>query len=166
MNRWLLLVSLAVVASFLVVPGNGAPVLPQTLDTASCPNALPHEPVVLYDVYGSTLAGPFDLQLVVYADGMARLSTTNAHNGEGKSQVAAVGASAAKNLLLALTAGGAFELCDDTSFALDLPLSTLTVMRAGTNVRAHTYSWWAGQGPYGPPEQTLVGFVATHFPNF
>jgi hypothetical protein len=166
MKRWLLPLSLAVVFPVLVLRGTGAPASAAAPAAVLCPNGLPHEPIVIYDVNGSTIAGPFDLQLVVYGDSFARLSTTNTPSGEGKSQITTVPRATATNLLVSLAASGALNLCDDTSFALDLPLSTLTIMRPVTDVKAHTYSWWAGQGPYGPPEQVLLDFISSAFPNF
>lgn len=166
MKRWLLPLCLAAVFSVLTLRGTGAPAMAAAPLAAPCPNVLPHEPIVVYDVNGYTLAGPLDLQLTVYGSGLARLSTTNANNGEGKSQITTVSQAAANDLLGLLVKRGAFELCDDPSFVSDMPMSTLTVMKPDTSVRAHTYSWWVGQGAYGPPEQVLVDFISSAFPNF
>ena len=54
---------------------------------APCPNLYPHEPAVLFEVSGYTLAGPYDLELAVYGDGYARLSSASA----GKCQQQYVG---------------------------------------------------------------------------
>jgi hypothetical protein len=166
MKRWLLPLSLAAVFSVLVPRGTSAPAIAAAPQAVPCPNVLPHEPIVIYDVNGFTLAGPLDLQMTVYGSGLARLSTTNAHNGEGKSQMTTVSQAEASRLLVALAKHGAFELCDDPSFVSDMPMSTLTVMKPDTTVRAHTYSWWVAQGPYGAPEQVLLDFISSAFPNF
>lgn len=137
-----------------------------TSASAACVNVLPHEPVVLYEVAGWSLGGPIDLELALYGDGSARLSSATANGGQGKAQTAVVPAQTATGLLAALTANGAFVLCDEPSFTTDTPLSTLTVLRPKTDAQAHTFSWWAGVNEYEPIEQRLQGFVQTTFPNF
>jgi hypothetical protein len=166
MMRWFLPLSLAAVLFVLVLRGAGAPAIAAAPLAVPCPNVLPHEPIVIYDINGFTLAGPLDLQMVVYGNGFARLSTTNTANGEGKSRITTVSQGDANKLLATLAKKGAFELCDDPSFVSDMPMSTLTVMRADTSVRTHTYSWWVAQGPYGPAEQVLLDFISSAFPNF
>ena len=166
MKRWLFPLSLVAVFSVLVLRGTGAPAIAAAPAAVPCPNVLPHEPIVIYDVNGYTLAGPLDLQMIVYGNGFARLSTTNTPDGEGKSQITTVSPTDANALLVALAKRGAFELCDDPSFVTDMPMSTLTVMKSDTTVRAHTYSWWVAQGPYGAPEQVLLDFISSAFPNF
>ncbi|MFN0006700.1 MAG: hypothetical protein ACKVXR_02240 [Planctomycetota bacterium] len=166
MKSWLIPLSLAAVCSVLALRGTGSPAMAAAPLAVPCPNVLPHEPIVVYDINGYTLAGPLDLQMTVYGNGFARLSTTNANNGEGKSRITTVSQADADNLLILLAKHGAFELCDDPTVVSDMPMSTLTVMKPDTSVRTHTYSWWVGHGAYGPPEQVLLDFIASAFPNF
>src|SRR5262245_60340690 len=52
----------------------------------ACSTALVHEPVVIYDIAGSTLLGPFFQHLAVYNDGHAILSATTSDPDPGKCQ--------------------------------------------------------------------------------
>ena len=160
MPRLALIASLAATPLLFPLP---APLVAPPL--GDCVDDLPHQPVVVYEVSGFTFVGFFDRELVVYQDGSARLSSASAA-GDGKAQVASVAPGAAVALLSDLSAAGAFQLCDQTGTFNDLPLSTLTVVRPQTDARAHTFSWWAGDGAYGPVEQRLNQFIAAAFPGF
>jgi hypothetical protein len=139
-----------------------APALP----AASCPDEIPHQPVLVYEVTGLTSTGFVDLELVLYQDGESRLSSANAA-GDGKARLAYVPSYAAAGLLADLSAAGAFQLCDQIGTLNDAPLSTLTVMRPQTDARAHTFTWFdRSVGGYGPVEQRLESFLETAFPGF
>jgi hypothetical protein len=138
---------------------------PAPVPTA-CPNSIRHEPLVLYDVAGSTIAGPIDTSLVVYNDGTARVSSAGQFGGPSSSEVAFVGSNAAHQLLVDLSSLGAGQLCDDITLAVDLPTSTLTVFRDATDSRNHTFSWIVPIAPYDAVQQRLQTFIHTNFPNF
>lgn len=159
MFRPLLVLALVAVPSFFLLP-SAAPA------AAPCPNILQHEPLVVYEVSGGTLAGYFDLQLSVYNDGMARLTRASFDGANSKSQLVFVGPTIALGLASDLAQLGAWVQCDDGSFTNDAPLQTLTVMRGFTDGRGHTYSWWLPNGSYAAIEQRLSTFVSTSFPNF
>jgi hypothetical protein len=132
-----------------------------------CPNSIPHEPVVIYEITGGTLASTVDRSLVVYNDGFARLSSAEDNGCPGRAQVAQVAPVAVKQLAQDLAQAGAFALCDATSVVTDVPLNTLTVCGGGTETVSHTFSWWlAPQTPYERAEQILQDFLAANFPEF
>jgi hypothetical protein len=128
-----------------------------------CPNPLPHEPLVVYEVTGGTFAGPFDLLLVVYSDGLARYSS-NLGAGPGLSFTQDVGAAAAQELADALVAAGAMRQCDLPDFAVDVPLSTLTVLRGTARQRANSFSWFVAEGEVAVIEALLLAFLANDIP--
>jgi hypothetical protein len=132
----------------------------------ACPNTIPHEPVVLFDVSGSTIGGPIDIGLTVYNDGTVRISSTGQFGLPSQARTAFVGQAAAIQLLLDLSNLGAGQLCDRYEDVPDLPVSTLTVFRNGTDPRNHTYSWVTGDGEYGPIANRLQDFIHTTFPGF
>ena len=138
---------------------------PAAVGVTPCPNVLPHEPIVVYEVAGFGLAGQFDLELLVYGDGSARLSSTVA-GGDGKAQNGFVGQDGATALLAQLTQAQAFFLCDQDLAVSDVPLQTLTVLRPKTDGRGHTFSWWIAEDGIVPVQQTLDAFIASTFPNF
>ena len=131
-----------------------------------CPNEIQHEPLVLYDVNGSTLGGPIDISLTVYNDGQARLSSIGQFGNPSKSQLAFPGPAAATQLLLDLSALGAGTLCDKLFFVSDVPTTTLTVFRNATTARNHTFSWLVGVDAYGQIDQRIQTFIQTYFPSF
>ena len=132
----------------------------------ACTDVHPHQPIVVYEVSGGTLAGPIDLELLVYQDGSARLSSSTANFGSGKSQNAYVGDKAASAFLTALSQNGASQLCDLSDLTSDMPLSTLSVMRGNTNARIHTFSWFFATDQHAAVEQIVQAFIASNFPNF
>lgn len=131
-----------------------------------CPNTITHEPLVLYDVGGSTLAGPIDIGLTVYNDGTARISATGQFGLPSQALTAYVGPAAATQLLLDLSTLGAGQLCDHYTNVVDLPVSTLTLFRNGTDPRNHTFSWLESDGAYGPVQNRLQDFIHATFPGF
>lgn len=133
---------------------------------STCADVFPHQPIVVYEIAGGTLAGPFDLELLVYNDGAARLSSSTANFGAGKSRNAFVGGTVAQALLSTLSQDGAFRVCDDPTQTSDLPLSTLSVARGVTDARIHSSSWFAASGDQAALQQTLQAFIAAHFPGF
>lgn len=132
--------------------------------TNPCPNALVHEPLVLYEVNGGTLAGVVDRQLCVYSDGFVRLSSSLG-DGSGFSQVVLVDSSEALALLRALVETGAMAQCDNPDPTSDVPLSTLTVLRGPTRQRANSFSWFGPTSTISVYESILANFIDAHFPN-
>lgn len=154
-----ILVSIVAAIPFTLAAMPVAPPVP-------CNNVIPHEPLVVYDNSGGTLAGLFDLSMTVYNDGWVRASTYTQFSGASKSETAYVGSQLAAQFARDLAQLGAGTLCDQVSFANDLPTQTLTLLRDFTDTRAHTYSWVEGNASYWPVEQRVQAFFAATFPNF
>lgn len=144
---------------FVLTPAAAVPPAP-------CANTIVHEPLVLFDINGSTIGGPIDVCLTVYNDGQARLSSTGQFGLPSQAQLAFPGTQATTGLLLDLSALGAGGLCDTFSGASDVPISTLTVFRNATTPRNHTFSWDTPDGAHGPVQQRLMDFMQATFPNF
>ncbi|MBL8857613.1 MAG: hypothetical protein JNL28_03790 [Planctomycetes bacterium] len=131
-----------------------------------CPNTIPHEPILMFDVNGGTLAGPVDMQLTVYNDGSARVCKTQSIFGTSDARFTTVTPLAARQLVGDVAALGAGTLCDLDDFTSDVPTSTLTILRDATDTRARTFSWTGPSGNYGLIEQRLYAFIHAHFPGF
>ncbi|MDZ4774673.1 MAG: hypothetical protein SGI72_16235 [Planctomycetota bacterium] len=132
----------------------------------TCPNILPHEPLVLFDVSGFTLAGPMDIQLTVYNDGTARVCQAQSVGGAVDARVAFVPPAAASQFARDLSILGAGVLCDSDNMFSDTPTSTLTILRDATDSRAHTFSWIGGTAAHSAVEQRVFDFIHAHFPGF
>lgn len=132
----------------------------------ACVDVIPHAPIVVYDLSGGTIAGIIDVSLTVYGDGWVRASSESGITGTNKAATAFVGSQAAAAFARDLVVLGAAGLCDQVSFANDLPTQTLTILRDGTDVKGRTYSWLEGNATYGPVEQRIWAFLTATFPNF
>ena len=130
---------------------------------SACPNPLPHEPLVVYEVSGGTLVGQVDQFVSVYADGTARLSSSLG-SGPGFAWTSYIGDAAAAELHASLIAAGALAQCDQDTTWNDVPLSTLTVLRSPTKQSGATFSWWVAEGDVQAIEALLLDFVAANFP--
>lgn len=128
-----------------------------------CPNLLLHEPIVLYEISGATLLGPVDRTLTVYADGALKLSAASA-TGAGECLLGQTTPEVAQKLQQELVQAGAFDLCDDPRNVTDVPLNTLTLLRGAQDARAHTFSYWIGDGHYLAVDLTIEKFINAQFP--
>ncbi len=128
-----------------------------------CPNVIVHEPLFIYEVLGSSLIGPFDSTLTVYADGTLKLADAYAV-GSGQCVRAQTTPRIAHGLQQALFDVGGFALCDDTQIVTDVPLHTLTLLNGVENPTAHTFSYWVGDGDYATVDALLANFIAEQFP--
>ena len=137
------------------------PVLPPV----ACTNVIPHEPLVVYDNSGGTIAGLIDVGLTVYNDGWVRASVVSQVTNTTKAEVAYVGPQLAGAFALDLRQLGAGVLCDQVSFANDLPTQTLTILSNNQDPRGHTYSWLEGDASYAPIDQRIQTFLHATFPN-
>lgn len=134
--------------------------------TPGCCNTFLHEPLLAYDVAGSTLVGPTYLHLVVYDDGHALIAATTDTQDPGRAAVALLSRVEVQALRAALVARGAFTQCDDTAQTADLPLRTVTVLGGTTNALAHTFSYTAPNASQAAIEQRIQSLIALHFPGF
>ena len=128
-----------------------------------CPNLLLHEPLVLYELSGATLIGPVDRTLTVYADGALKLSAASA-TGPGECTLGQTTPELAQALQQELVRAGAFDLCDDARNVSDVPLNTLTLLRGAQDARAHTFSYWIGDGHYQAVDDAIAKFITVQFP--
>lgn len=134
---------------------------------AACPNTWVHEPLLVHDVGGSTLAGPFYRHLAVYSSGFATISSSIGFLADnGASQTAFASPAEVQTLRNDLSNAGAFTACDDPTMAADLPLTTVTVFRGGTNSAAHTFSFMIPDGQTAAVQAIVDSFIAAHFPSF
>ena len=170
------LLSLTVLASLVVMSRSvaSAPTpspTPCPVPTlADCVNTIPHEPIVILQVQGSTLVTEVDETLIVQGNGTSTFARHNSvFPGGGfdtKVETRSLGSAAAVGLLRDLFEAGAFDLCDETFGLNDVPRSTLTVFRgADTDRLAHTFSYTLVEGAVADVHQVLQNFLATHFPN-
>lgn len=128
-------------------------------------NPIAHEPVIVYEVTGGTIAGPYDLQLTVYADGLARLSSAT-RTKVGRTLTRDVGHEAAIELATELARVGAYFASDQVMTVTDVPLSTLTILQGAPDARSHTYSWWVPDASNLTAPTLLQQFIADNFADF
>jgi len=133
--------------------------------SSSCFNSIVHEPLVIYEISGGTLAGPVDLHLTVYSDGAVRIADMS-DPASPRGAIERVDPEAVSSLALYLERMGAGINCDDDGMVTDVPLHTLTLLKPGTNPRGHTFSWWLPEDSNGVIEMRLEQFVAEVFPEF
>jgi hypothetical protein len=139
------------------VEGPGSPTA-----LSDCGSFQKNEPIVVWDVTGATLMGSVHASLVVYNSGVA--SVASARTGDVRT--AFVGQLVAGRLHEDLVHAGAAALCDQSVVTSDVPLTTLTVLGDGTDVRAHSFSYWSAEAEYAAVQATIDDFLATHFSGF
>jgi len=143
------------------------PATPQPAAQSGCSNIWVAEPLVVYDVTGSTLAGPVDSNLVVYDSGVVKLSSASSKPGEGRAMLSYVSQQEALDFARDLALAGGLAICDQNTAGSDVPLKTLTLFRSGkTDTRVHTFSWWFATKEYTPIQQRIDQFIQTNFNSF
>lgn len=145
--------------TLLVVALAGAPFLALTLDPLSpsvslaptaasspCPNDIAREPVLIYDQSGSTLSGIVTRHVCVYGDGTVIASHASGGTAlfpyESGARITHVDPARITKLRTDITQAGVWSLCDESLSLADFPLTTVTVLRGGTDALAHTYSYY------------------------
>jgi hypothetical protein len=145
------------------------------------PPPLEREPVLIYDVTGGTLVGPIHLQLNVFSDGYASLSSgANPIREVGPSvETAWLGRDEAHALQNDLIRAGALRIEVPGSFCADAPITSVTVFRpkrhrAGARrhpwrplARSHTYAYDCATGPHTDAvfdvNEIIRDFIDRHF---
>lgn len=127
-------------------------------DGAKTDSLLVAEPVLIFDVSGSTLAGPVHSNLSVYNNGRVSLAEFSA-NGERRNLSTQIAGSDARALARALEVAGGSQLEDQVQQALDVPLTTVTVFDGETDALAHTFSYWIPSGDYGAIQELVDSFT-------
>lgn len=134
--------------------------------TAGCENVWPHELVLVHDVAGSTLIGPYFQHLAVYNDGHAILSRTTYSPDPGAAATAFLTAHEIAELRADLVAAGVGTLCDEPSLVSDVPLTTVTYFRGTTTAGARTFSYMGAWMEHAAVEQVVQDLIAEKFPGF
>jgi len=156
--------SILLALSAVPLAGERSSFRPVPVDSG-CVNVIQHEPLLVYEVTGSTFIGPVDLHLVVYSDGAVRIAGT-ANTDAPLAQRGVVDPEAVSDLMLDLERFGGRLECDATIQATDVPMHTLTMLKSGTDARSHTYSWWVPEGASGAIEARIEMFITEAFPQF
>ncbi|MEO6710157.1 MAG: hypothetical protein ABI054_11970 [Planctomycetota bacterium] len=143
-----------------------APLFPALVRQQACPNVIAHEPVVLFEVAGSTIAARVDRTLTVYADGSMLMSEAGTAGSRGHCMRVQTTPGVVADLKLALIKAGAQTLCDHQIQVTDVPLRTLTMMGGSQDSRAHTFSYWTPEPEYAAVDAELETFIAEQFPGF
>lgn len=152
--------------AFSAVPLAGERIVLSPVSVQSgCGNSIVHEPLVVYEISGGTIAGPVDLHLTVYSDGAVRIADMSDPSAP-RGAIERVDPEAVSSLALYLERMGAMINCDASGVVMDVPLHTLTLLKPGTNPRGHTFSWWLPEDSNGTIEMRLEQFVAEVFPEF
>lgn len=161
--------ALLLVAPVALLPLLAALPAPATPPAQACANDIDHEPVMFYGVHGFGFAGLINRQLAVYDDGFALYATVNGPFGQTVGDAGSTNVTKADidQLKLNLRNAGAFQLCDEPSFAQDVPTSTVTVFTGETDARAHTFSYLIPLSAETQAVSQIVSdFQNTHFPGF
>jgi len=135
------------------------------LHSNGCANAIVHEPLLVYEVRGGTLLGPVDLHLVVYSSGAARIVDVSDADFP-RAAIADTDPDEVHDLIRDLERVGGMLACDSSGMVTDVPLRTLTLLKPGTDARAHTYSWWLPENANGVIELRIEQFIEELFPQF
>ena len=138
------------------------------------PIALPQiekEPVLLFDVTGSTFLGSVHVELAVYNNGRMSISKFNEQlfqvPGIDKDvQMAWLTPAEVKTLRRKLAVAGASNLVDSAQLILKVPVSTVTFFKGTTDAAAHTFSYFNASGPYQEVQTVIDDLITTHFPGF
>lgn len=139
-------------AQIILDPGPGA-----------APSIIKREPTLIYDVTGGTLAGPVHTNLVVYNDGFVTYSNFSTFGSVN------VGVTTkflpeivVKELTQDLQAAGAHTLTDSGGIVFDLPTTTVTFMRPGTNAKARTYSYNLATDGHIAVQKVIANFLTDY----
>ncbi|MFN0207446.1 MAG: hypothetical protein ACKVS6_14165 [Planctomycetota bacterium] len=125
-------------------------------------------PLLVYQMNGSSFAGPIYRQLIVNSDGFVTLS--GSFLGASKAEVAFVDVAKVKKLHNVIIAAGSMTNCDVPSILQisDAPMETLTTFRRNSpDTTSHTFTFAGGDdGSNGAIASALNNFMNETFPNF
>lgn len=127
-------------------------------------NPLACEPVLMFDVSGSTLFGPCHKHLSVYNNGRVSLAAF-APSGTPCNESKKIDVREVRALVAKL--GGWADLSDDPTLVTDIPMTTVTVfqgLRGFTDAQAHSFSYWLPVGDYAEVQETVDQFLCQTFP--
>jgi hypothetical protein len=142
-----------------ITPG-GPVIQPQP----NCVNSIVREPVVMFDVSGSTLLGPQALHMTVYNDGFVTISKKTTFPSAIGVESAQIPLLWVHGLVNRLDHAGALQLCDQDFTVSDIPLTSVSLI--GGNGQSHSFNYWIGTAQYQRTEQVMRGFINHIFPGF
>lgn len=138
-------------------------------------NPIRREPVLVYDVSGTTLLGFDHYRLSVYNDGLITVSKkipltlvpVDPSLFEVNAHAKVISESEVEQLRVDLINAGAATLSDDTTTVFDIPLTTVTFFETpGPRAKSNTFSYWLAGGPFAAVESVVDAFIEFHFGNF
>lgn len=124
------------------------------------------EPLVFYDVNGSTLLGARRLHFSAYSDGTVTLAEYGPTFDEPRIVVRSLNTLVVEALLKDLVDAGAYTLTDSPVQAQDVPMSSVTVFgpsQAGKS-QAFTFNYYPVGGPWDAVDDVLTKFIHWYFP--
>ena len=172
MTRTLLPLFAAPVGLALLLVATAGPATSQGGGSVVTPGggSTPFEPILIHDVVGGTLTGTVHTHLTIYNNGFATVAKLHDSvlTGSVEKDVATAALTPAEvqQLRLDLRASSASTLPDQPAWGADVPLSTMTVLRGGTDALAHTFSYQFASGAYDAPAAVVQGLMEQHFPGF
>ena len=129
-----------------------------------CTEIWVNEPVVVFNLSGSILAGHVEESLIVYNSGHVVHAETTNFNPDATVEFAWVQPTEVRNLVEDLADLGAGTLCDQDIVVSETPLRTLTVLRGQADGIAHTFSYFGVVAAYQAIDARINAFVAATFP--
>jgi hypothetical protein len=158
--RTTMLILLAALSVALVTAGNAIGGDLTTSPTIGAP--IKREPVLMFDVTGSTLTGPIHFNYIVYNDGLVTGGTCGGFAGDNSAGTANATQADVAQLASDLIAAGGLKLPDQNLTVADVPLTTVTVFKGAEDARAHTFSYWLGVGSYAQINTVIADFRAKY----
>ena len=120
------------------------------------------EPVLVFDVTGSTIAGPIHVNMVVYNNGFVSYASDESFSGGDLVSIQTLDPAVIKKLVRELARAGAKDLGDSTISGADLPLTTVTFLKGSTNAASHTFSYTAPIGAYAAVATVINDFITNN----
>lgn len=161
MNKALLTVLAAAPLAFLASPNVDSTPVQSGISIVPGLGNFNREPVLIYNVTGSTLAGPFHRQVTVYTDGLVTGGECTGLFGSSSGGTTTVSAAQARKLQKDLVAAGGLKLGDKIQSVADLPLTTVTVFGRGSTT-SNTYSYFLADGDHAAVAQVIFDFVSAN----
>lgn len=148
---------------FAPVPELPVDPLPTGTDIIVCPDQVVHAPILVMDEIGDALGLPTHRELTVYDDGTVRLGTSITAMGFSEFLVAKTDDATVSRLMSALTAAGAWELCDKPDWGSPFPLVTIAMLRGGPDGDPHSFSFRPDAEEYAEVANLVADFRASLF---
>lgn len=129
-------------------------------------NQVVHEPVLVYEVNGSTLGGEVYTSLTIYTDGDVTL-VDDGINEDADVCRATLTQAQVREAVRRLVNAGALRLRDDATQVPDVPLTTVTVLLPGGGGHSltNTYSYFVPNDRQAAIEDAIQAFIDDTFPD-